>query len=173
MEGTFEWDLVGKQINKVVQGGTKQVESGLDNKTTSMLSHRTPLGLGNEKMPVREDVVEPLCHGHSIGSRSHTRKRRFGNIVEEENDKPEETSIPEPSCCGKYGVEFCRTKMDEDTMRRMAVILPQLQAAAVALKDEKHVPMILVEGINPGAVEQKAQAVLLRVFVLQEPTVRE
>ena len=168
MEGTFEGDLVGKQINKVVQGGTKQVESCLDNKTTSMPSHRTPLGLGNEQMPVREDVVEPLCHGHSIGSRSHTRKRRFGNIVEEENDKPEETSIPEPSCCGKYGVEFCRTKMDEDTMRRMAVILPQLQAAAVALKDEKHVPMILVEGINLGPVEQKAQAVLLR-----EPTVRE
>ena len=68
----------------------------------------------------------------------------------------------------EYGVEFCRTKMDEDTMRRMAVILPQLQAAAVALKDEKHVPMILVEGINLGPVEQKAQAVLLR-----EPTVRE
>ena len=53
-------------------------------------------------------------------------------------------------------------------MRRMAVILPQFQAAAVALKDEKHVPMILVEGINLGPVEQKAQAVLLR-----EPTVRE
>ena len=86
-------------------------------------------------MPVREDVVEPLCHGHSIGSRSHTWKRRFGNIVEEENDKPEEASIPEPSCCDKYGLGFCRTKMDEDTMRRMAVIHPQLQAAAKALKD--------------------------------------
>ena len=34
-------------------------------------------------------------------------------------------------------------------------------------------PMILVEGIIPGAVEQKALAVLLRVFALQEPTVRE
>ena len=138
-----------------------------------MPSDRTPLGLGNEKMPVREDVVEPLCHGHSIGSRSHTWKRRFGKIVEEENDKPEEASIPEPSCSDKYGLGFCRTKLDEDTMRRMAVILPQLQAAAVALKDEKHLPMIRVEGINPGAVEQKAQSVLLRVFALQEPTVRE
>jgi len=119
-------------------------------------------------MQVKEDVVELLCHGHSMGSRSHTWKRRFGNIVEEENDKPEEASIPEPSCSDKYGLGFCRTKMIEDTVRRMAVILPQLQAAAVALKDEKHLPMILVEGINPGAVEQKAQAVLLR-----EPTVRE
>jgi hypothetical protein len=111
-------------------------------------------------MQVKEDVVELLCHGHSMGSRSH--------IVEEENDKPEEASIPEPSCSDKYGLGFYRTKMIEDTVRRMAVILPQLQAAAVALKYEKHVPMILVEGINPGAVEQKAQAVLLR-----EPTVRE
>ena len=119
-------------------------------------------------MPVREDSVEHLCHGHSMGSRSHSRTRRFGNIVEEENDKPEEASIAEPSCREKYGIGFCRSKTDEDTMRRMAVILPRFQAAAVALKDEKHVPMILVEGINLGPVEQKAQAVLLR-----EPTVRE
>ena len=59
-------------------------------------------------------------------------------------------------------------------MRRMAVIHPQLQAAAVAVNDEKHLPMILVEGIDPGAVEQKAQSVLLRVCaLLQDPTVRE
>ena len=79
-------------------------------------------------MQVKEDVVELLCHGHSMGSRSHTLKRRFGDIVEEENDKPEEASIPEPSCSDKYGLGFYRTKMIEDTVRRMAVILPQLQA---------------------------------------------
>ena len=116
-------------------------------------------------MQVKEDVVELLCHGHSMGSRSH--------IVEEENDKPEEASIPKPRCSDEYGLGFCRTKMEEETMLRMAVILPQLQAAAKSLKDEKHLPMILVEGIIPGAVEQKAQAVLLRVFMLLDPTVRE
>ena len=58
--------------------------------------------------------------------------------------------------------------MEEETKLRMAVILPQLQAAAKSLKDETHLPMVVVEGIIPGAVEQKAQAVLLR-----EPTVRE
>ena len=124
-------------------------------------------------MPAREDVVEPLCRGHSIKSRSHAWKRRFGNLVEEKNDEHEEASLPEPSCSDKYGLGFCKNKLDEDTMRRMAVILPRLQAAAVALDDEKHLPMILVEGINPGAVEQNAQAVLLRVFALREPTVRE
>ena len=77
-------------------------------------------------------------------------------------------SLPESICSDKYGVGFCEEKFDEGILRRMAVILPQLQAAAVALKDEKHVPVILVEGINLGPVEQKAQAVLLR-----EPTVRE
>ena len=63
--------------------------------------------------------------------------------------------------------------MEEETKLRMAVILPQLQAAAKSLKDETHLPMVVVEGIIPGAVEQKAQAVLLRVFALHEPTVRE
>ena len=145
----------------------------LTNLRTAMPSDRTPLGLGNEKMPVREDVVDPLCHGHSIKTRSHTWKRRFGKIVEEENDKPEEAEIPKPRCSDEYGLGFCRFKMEEETKLRMAVILPQLQAAAKSLKDEPHLPMVVVEGIIPGAVEQKAQAVLLRVFALHEPTVRE
>ena len=97
--------------------------------------------------------------------RPDKRSRLYGSLAPSSENRHHHWTI---TGCGKYGVEFCRTKMDEDTMRRMAVILPQLQAAAVALKDEKLVPMILVEGINLGPVEQKAQAVLLR-----EPTVRE
>ena len=145
----------------------------VENLRTPMPSYRTPLGLGGKRMPVREDVVEPLCHGHNIKTGSHTWKRRYGKLVEEDNDKPEEAEIPKPRCSHECGLGFCRTKIDEETKLRMAVILQQLQAAAKSLKGETHLPMIVVDGIIPGAVEQKAQAVLLRVFALHEPTVRE
>ena len=74
------------------------------------------------------------------------------------------------------GPLLCRNKIEEETKLRMAVILQQLQVAAKSLKSETHLPMIVVDGIIPGVVEQKAQAVLLRVFALYgptEPTVRE
>lgn len=63
---------------------------------------------------------------------------------------------------------FATQKLGEYTSRRMAVILPHLQAAAVALDDETHLPFILVEGIDPGAMEQKAHPVLLRAVALQQ-----
>lgn len=69
---------------------------------------------------------------------------------------------------------MCKQHLDEGNIRRTAVILPQLQAAAVALEDDTHLPMVLVEGINSHDMEQMEQPVLLCDFsLLAEPDVRE
>ena len=69
---------------------------------------------------------------------------------------------------------FAEHNLGDGNIRRMAVILSQLQVAAVVLMDEKHVPMLFVEGIIHHDMEQKAQSVLSRVFsLLVNPEVRE
>ena len=173
--GSTWHDLTADEKNDYNQKAAEKADGDrlVENLRTAMPNDRTPLGLGDEKMPIREDVVQPLCQGKDIEERSKSWKRRFGKLVEESSEDIFEESIATPTCSDKYGLGYCKEKLEEDTIRRMAVMLPQLQAAAVALNDEKHLPLILVEGINPDAMERKAQAVLLRVFALLDPMVRE
>lgn len=134
---------------------------------------RTPLGIGDMDMPVREEIAAQLAEGNEVYRRAdlwrgEVRKVSCGLDVSE-------ADAPTTTQCGEvYG---CATEFTDEVKARCAELRGRLRTAVKALKGEKHLPLLLLQGCRRGEAAEVASEpcplfIALVVFkLLQDPEV--
>ena len=138
--------------------GHRQGHAALNLDDLAIPVSETPLGIGNEIYPVREDVVQPLCKGSAIAQGKRTWREMAGKTVAE----PAQPPLPRPAdpagpMCGEmYGPGQCGSRLAAAVKERCDALRGALRRAAHALGKSASVPLLCLRraGDEAGAPGQ-------------------
>ena len=135
-----------------------------------MPSSSSPFGIGDFNMPVREDIVATLCEGNEVYRRAEAWRANVKKV-----QCPTEGFVcdpPPPAQCGElYGAYKCAHDFTDEVKARCADFLGRLRAVVHALKDEEHLPLLLLEGHRQDPEDDRRHQLLALVAfkLLKDP----
>jgi hypothetical protein len=172
-EAAAQWGRFteGEKAAYAQQGGEGRHRQGHDQLNLddlAMHDSQTPLGIGNEIYPVREDVVQPLCEGDAVFHGKRKWREMTGKTVAEPAQPPRLADPADPMCGELYGPGQCGSRLAAAVKERCDALRGALRRAARALGKSGSVPLLCLRrsGGEAGAPGQAGHMYFMVCFSL-------